>query len=425
MDLETKFGAHNYHPIPAVISRGKGVYVYDVDNKKYFDFLSAYSAVNQGHCHEKIVNTLIEQSQKLTLTSRAFYNDVLGEYCQFVTNFFKYDRVLPMNTGVEACESSVKIARRWAYEKKGVKSNEAIVIFAENNFWGRSIAAVSASTDPDSYTNYGPFVPNFVKVKYSDIDAMRKAVKQHGGEKIAAVMLEPIQGFFGTVTLYVVYVVVGEAGVVIPDKDYLTQVRKLCDEHNILLICDEVQAGLGRCGAMLCGEGVFNVRADMITLGKALSGGLYPISAVCGRDDVIGVLTPGTHGSTYGGNPLACKVAMTALSVLREEKMPQNSTKMGELLLKGLKELKQEFPDIVTTVRGQGLFCAIEIVTNEAKNLNAWEVCMLMKDRGLLAKPTHEYIIRLAPPLIINEKEIHQALDIIRSALKETKQKLA
>jgi len=290
-----------------------------------------------------------------------------------------------------------------------VNANEAVVIFAENNFWGRSIAAVSASTDPESYTNYGPFVPNFIKVKYNDVEAMRNAVKKHRPDKIAAIMLEPIQG---------------EAGVIIPDKDYLRQVRKMCDEHNILLICDEVQTGLGRCGAMLCSEGVFDVRADMITLGKALSGGLYPISAVCGRDDVIGVLTPGTHGSTYGGNPLACKVAMTALTVLKEEGMCENSAAMGQILLKGLKEIHKEFGDIVTTVRGQGLFCAIEIVTNEAKQLNAWEVCMLMKDRGLLAKPTHEDIVRLAPPLVINQTEVNQSLDIIRSALKDAKQRL-
>eukprot|EP01083_Nonionella_stella_P201924 738198_1 len=394
MDLESKFGAHNYHPIPVVISRGSGVYVWDVDDKKYFDFLSAYSALNQGHCHPKILETLKSQCDTLTLTSRAFYNDSLGEYCEFMSNYFNYPRILPMNTGVEGCYTTLKIARKWGYHIKNIPPNQGRLVFARENFWGRSFGAISASTDPDAYDGYGPYMPNFDIVPYNDIDALQKLFEEKG-EYIAAYMCEPLQG---------------EAGVIIPDKGYLKSVRNLCDNYNILWIADEVQTGMGRTGKRLCVDHDFEINAeknngpDLISLGKALSGGVLPVSAAIARtDEIMDVIAPGTHGSTYGGNPLACKVAMTALNVLKDEGMIENSEKMGKVLLKGLDEMRNEF-DIVKLVRGKGLFCAMEIVSDG--DINAWNVCMKMKDKGLLAKPTHDNIVRLAPPLIINEMQL-------------------
>jgi len=408
MELEHKYGAHNYHPIPVVISRGQGVHVWDVDDRQYLDFLSAYSAVNQGHCHPKIVEALKSQCDTLTLTSRAFHNDALGEYCEFMSSYFNYPRTLPMNTGVEACYSTLKIARKWGYEVKGIPSNEGRLVFAKENFWGRSFGAVSSSTDPDAFTNFGPFMPNFDIVPFNDLGALEAHFKVHG-DRIAAFMCEPIQG---------------EAGVNIPDPGYLQSVRALCDQHHILWIADEVQTGMGRTGKRLCVDHDFEINdsvnngPDLISLGKALSGGVFPVSAAVVRSDAImDVLTPGTHGSTYGGNPLACKVAMTALTVLSEEGMIENSEKMGWMLLKGLEEIEREF-EAVKTVRGKGLFCAMEI--EERDGVNAWKVCMAMRELGLLAKPTHQHIVRLSPPLVITEEQISKSLEIIRKALKMT-----
>jgi len=406
MDLEDKYGAHNYHPIPVVIARGKGVDVWDVDGCQYLDFLSAYSAVNQGHCHPKIIGALKSQCDTLTLTSRAFHNDALGEYCEFMSSYFNYPRILPMNTGVEACYSTLKIARKWGYEVKGIPSNEGRLVFAKDNFWGRSFGAISSSTDPDAFTNFGPFMPNFDIVPFNDITAL-KQIFEAKGDRIAAFMCEPIQG---------------EAGVKIPDPHYLQSVRSLCSQYNILWIADEVQTGLGRTGKRLCVDHDFEINEgnnngpDLISLGKALSGGVYPVSAAVARtDEIMDVLTPGTHGSTYGGNPLACKVAMSALTVLKEEGMIENSDKMGWMLLKGLQQIERDF-EMVRTVRGKGLFCAMEI--EPIGEVDAWTVCMAMKDFGLLAKPTRRDTVRLSPPLVITERQIEQSLDIIRKALK-------
>uniref|UniRef100_A0A914C225 Ornithine aminotransferase n=1 Tax=Acrobeloides nanus TaxID=290746 RepID=A0A914C225_9BILA len=387
MEREYKFGAHNYKPIPVVLAHGKGVKVWDVEGKCYYDFLSAYSAVNQGHCHPRLVEVMKQQSEVLTLTSRAFYNSVLGEYKEYITSLFGYDKVLPMNTGVEACESAVKLARRWAYDVKGVPENQAKVVFAENNFWGRSIAAISASTDPDSYGGFGPYVPNFEKIPYDDLAAVEKAISD---PHTAAFMVEPIQG---------------EAGVVVPSPGYLRGVRELCTKYNVLFIADEVQTGIGRTGKLLC---VYheNVRPDMICLGKALSGGMYPVSAVLADDEIMLTLKPGQHGSTYGGNSLACKIAMEALQVVLDEKLSENSDNMGKLLMNYLKKLPQ---DIVTTVRGKGLLCAIVI----NPKIDAWKVCLKLKENGLLAKNTHGDVIRFAPPLVINEKQVKEAAEII------------
>eukprot|EP00485_Elphidium_margaritaceum_P000751 CAMPEP_0202687608 /NCGR_PEP_ID=MMETSP1385-20130828/3276_1 /ASSEMBLY_ACC=CAM_ASM_000861 /TAXON_ID=933848 /ORGANISM="Elphidium margaritaceum" /LENGTH=456 /DNA_ID=CAMNT_0049342433 /DNA_START=48 /DNA_END=1418 /DNA_ORIENTATION=- len=406
VELEKKFGANNYHPIPVVLSRGEGAYVWDVDGRRYFDFLSAYSAVNQGHCHPKIVQTLQEQSKTLTLTSRAFYNDTLGEYCQFVADYFNYPRVLPMNTGVEACYSTLKIARKWGYEVKGIPENQGRLVFAANNFWGRSFGAVSSSTDPVAYNNFGPFLPNMDIVPYDDVQALEQHFAAHA-DTIAAYMCEPIQG---------------EAGVIIPSETYLQRVRQLCDKYNVLWIADEVQTGLGRTGQRLCVDWQFEINGqknngpDLISLGKALSGGVYPVSAALARtDEIMDVLTPGTHGSTYGGNPIACKVAMTALTVLKEEGMIENSRVLGELLLQELQKLAQEF-ELIECVRGKGLFCAMQIAPNH--QVDAWNVCMKLRQNGLLAKPTHDDIIRLSPPLVITEQQIYECVEILRNTLK-------
>lgn len=395
LQLEEQYGAHNYHPIPVVLERGEGVFLYDVDGKRYFDFLSGYSAVNQGHCHPFIISALTEQASKLTLTSRAFYNNWLGEYEKYITQYFGYDKVLPMNTGVEAGETAIKLARRWAYDKKGVEENKAKIIFAEGNFWGRTMAAISASTDPSSYKGFGPFMPGFITIPYNNINAVEKAFQQD--KNIAAFMLEPIQG---------------EAGVVVPDEGYLKTVRELCTKYNVLFIADEIQTGLARTGKMLACDHE-NVRPDILILGKALSGGTMPVSAVLCDDEIMMNIKPGEHGSTYGGNPLACAVAMAALQVLKDEKMTENAEVMGNLLREELAKLNSPF---IKTIRGKGLLNAIVI---EHKNPDAsWDLCLALKENGLLAKPTHGDKIRFAPPLIINKEQILEAVSIISKSLK-------
>jgi ornithine--oxo-acid transaminase len=391
--LEDKYGAHNYHPVPVVLNRGEGVFLWDVEGKRYYDFLSGYSAVNQGHCHPKIIAALIEQAQKLTLTSRAFYNDLLGEYAKYITSYFGYDKVLPMNTGVEGGETAIKLARRWGYMNKGIETNKARIIFAENNFWGRTMAAISSSTDPSSYKNFGPYMPGFELVPYNDLAALERAFQD---KTVAAFMVEPIQG---------------EAGVVIPDEGYLAGVRQLCSEYNVLFIADEIQTGLARTGKMLACDHE-NVRPDILILGKALSGGVLPVSAVLADDEVMMNIKPGEHGSTYGGNPLACKVAMAALQVLKDENLAENATAMGNVLRSELQNLRSPF---IKTVRGKGLLNAI--VIEHANKDAAWELCLELKENGLLAKPTHGDKIRFAPPLIINEQQVKDAVEIIGRSL--------
>jgi ornithine--oxo-acid transaminase len=395
--LEDKYGAHNYHPVPVVLNRGEGVFLWDVEDKRYYDFLSGYSAVNQGHCHPKIVAALIEQAQKLTLTSRAFHNDLLGEYAKYVTEYFGYDKVLPMNTGVEGGETAVKLARRWGYVKKGIEVNKAKIIFAEHNFWGRTLAAISSSTDPSSYKNFGPYMPGFELVPYDDLAALERAFQD---ETVAAFMVEPVQG---------------EAGVVIPSDGYLAGVRQLCTEYNVLFIADEIQTGLARTGKMLACDHE-NVRPDILILGKALSGGVLPVSAVLADDHIMMNIKPGEHGSTYGGNPLACKVAMVALQVLKDEKMAENAEAMGELLRTELANLRSPF---INSIRGKGLLNAIAI-THPNKEA-AWDLCLELKNNGLLAKPTHGDKIRFAPPLIINKEQIKDAVEIIGKSLEVLK----
>ena len=394
LDLENTFGAHNYHPIPVVLDRGEGVYLYDVDSKRYFDFLSGYSAVNQGHCHPAIIKTLQEQASKLTLTSRAFHNNLLGEYEKYITHYFGYDKVLPMNTGVEGGETAIKLARRWGYAVKGIPENQAKILFAEGNFWGRTLAAISSSTDPSSYKGFGPYMPGFGIVPYNDLQALETALAD---SNVAAFMVEPIQG---------------EAGVVIPSEGYLKGVRELCTKYNVLFIADEIQTGLARTGKMLACDHE-NVRPDILILGKALSGGTLPISAILADDIVMLQIKPGEHGSTYGGNPLACAVAMKALEVLKSEKMAENAEAMGALLRSELEKLHSPF---IKLVRGKGLLNAI--VINHPDPEVSWELCLHLKDLGLLAKPTHGDKIRFAPPLIINEAQIKEAVGIIAEALK-------
>ena len=394
LDLEDQFGAHNYHPIPVVLEKGEGVYLYDVDGKKYFDFLSGYSAVNQGHCHPAIIKTLQEQASKLTLTSRAFHNNLLGEYEQYITKYFGYDKVLPMNTGVEGGETAIKLARRWGYAVKGIPENQAKIIFAEGNFWGRTLAAISSSTDPSSFKGFGPYMPGFGIVAYNDLNALEAQLKD---PTVAAFMVEPIQG---------------EAGVVIPDEGYLKGVRELCTKYNVLFIADEIQTGLARTGKMLACDHE-NVRPDILILGKALSGGTLPISAVLADDIVMLQIKPGEHGSTYGGNPLACAVAMKSLEVLKTEKMAENAEAMGKILRAELEKLNSP---LIKLVRGKGLLNAI--VINHPDPEVSWELCLHLKDLGLLAKPTHGDKIRFAPPLIINEAQIKEAVGIIAEALK-------
>jgi len=403
IELEDKHGAHNYHPLPVVLSHGKGTKLFGTDGTEYFDFLSAYSAVNQGHCHPKIIDALVKQSQTLTLTSRAFHNNKLGEYCEFITKFFGYDRVLPMNTGVEGGETAVKLARRWGYDVKGIEPHKARVIFAENNFWGRTMAAISSSDDPTSSKGFGPFMPGFTNVPYGDAKALEEVISADA-KNIAAFMVEPIQG---------------EAGVVVPPAGYLKEVKAICEKYNVLLICDEVQTGLARTGTMLCAD-FDEIKPDIVVLGKALSGGVYPVSAVLASDEVMLTIKPGEHGSTYGGNPVGCAVAMAALEVLRDEKLVENSVERGEQLRKGLNELVGN--SCIESVRGRGLLNAI-VIDEEKGDYSAegraWDLCLKMKDHGLLAKPTHGNIVRFAPPLTITEGEITECLDIISRSVQE------
>lgn len=397
IELEDKYGAHNYHPLPVVLERGEGVYVWDMDGKKYFDFLAAYSAVNQGHCHPKIVSALTEQAKKLTLTSRAFYNDSLGEYEKFITSYFGYDKVLPMNTGAEGVETALKLARKWAYEKKGVAENEAVIIVCKNNFHGRTISIVSASSDPDARTHFGPFTPGIISVEYNDAAALAELVKN---KNVAAFLVEPVQG---------------EAGVIVPDEGYLKKCYDACKANNVLFIADEIQSGLGRTGKMLACDHD-GVHPDVLILGKALAGGVYPVSAVLANDEIMLCIKPGQHGSTYGGNPLACKVAITALTVLKEEKMAENSERLGKILLNELKAIQASYPELIKKVRGKGLFCAM--VISERNGKNAWDVCIELGKNGLLAKPTHGDIIRFAPPLVITEAQLMECVSIIRKVVK-------
>ncbi|MBP7512877.1 MAG: ornithine--oxo-acid transaminase [Bacteroidia bacterium] len=397
IDLEHQFGAHNYHPIAAVLERGEGIYLWDVEGKKYLDFLSAYSAVNQGHCHPRIINALVNQAGKLTLTSRAFHNNLLGEYEKYITNFFGYDKVLPMNTGVEGGETAIKLARRWGYDVKGIKDNQAHILFAEGNFWGRTMAAISSSNDPSSFDRFGPFMPGFSLIPYNDLNALQAALVAN--PNIAAFMLEPIQG---------------EAGVVVPDEGYLKGVRDLCTRYNVLMIADEVQTGLCRTGKMLACDHE-NVKPDLLILGKALSGGTMPVSAVLGNDEIMLTIKPGEHGSTYGGNPLACAVAIEALQVLLDEQLAENAEAMGKIFRERMELLMAKSP-LVTTVRGRGLLNAI-VIKPFGNGKTAYDVCKILKTQGLLAKQTHGDIIRFAPPLVINEEQIHEAGDIIEKTI--------
>lgn len=397
LQLEEQYGAHNYHPLPVVLNKGQGVYVWDVDGKRYYDFLSGYSAVNQGHCHPKIINALIEQASKLTLTSRAFHSNVLGEYEQYITRYFGYDKVLPMNTGVEGGETAIKLARRWGYMVKGIEENKAKIIFAEGNFWGRTLAAISSSTDPSSYSKFGPYMPGFDLVPYNNLSALEKAFQD---KNVAAFMFEPIQG---------------EAGVVIPNEGYLKRIRQLCTEYNVLMIADEIQTGLCRTGKLLACDHE-NVKPDILILGKALSGGTLPVSAILASNEIMLTIKPGEHGSTYGGNPLACKVAIAALEVLAEEKMAENAAAMGILLREGIEKLQSP---LVQLVRGKGLLNAI--VVQHSNKEAAWDLCLQLKENGLLAKPTHGDKIRFAPPLCINAVQIAECVDIIGKSLKKLK----
>ena len=391
--LEDKYGAHNYHPLPVVLSKGEGVYVWDVNGKKYFDFLSAYSAVNQGHCHPKIVRALQEQSETLTLTSRAFYNDVLGQYEKYVTALFGYDKVLPMNTGVEGGETANKLARKWGYQKKGIQENKARIIFAKGNFWGRTLAAISSSDDPTSYEGFGPYMPGYDLIPYNNLDALEEELKD---SNVCAFMVEPIQG---------------EAGVVVPDEGYLAGVRSLCDKYNVLFIADEVQTGIARTGKMLATD-YENARPDILILGKALSGGVFPVSAVLADDDVMLCIQPGEHGSTFGGNPLACKVAQAALEVVLDEKLAENAYRLGKIFRREMRAIDS---DMVTLVRGKGLLNAIVIKPKNGKE--AWDVCLRLRDNGLLAKPTHGDIIRFAPPLVMTEAQLMECIEIIKKTI--------
>jgi len=396
--LEYKFGAHNYHPLPVVLKEGKGVFVWDIEGKKYYDFLSAYSAVNQGHCHPVIIKALVDQSKKLTLTSRAFHNNVLGKYEKYITSLFGYDKVLPMNTGVEGGETAVKLARKWAYEVKKVPANQAKIIFVEGNFWGRTLGAISSSTDPSSTTGFGPFMPGYEIIPYNDIYALENALKD---PNVAAFMVEPIQG---------------EAGVVVPDSDYLSNAFSLCQKSNVLFIADEIQTGIGRTGKMLCCDH-HNFKPDILILGKALSGGVFPVSAILSSDEVMLTIKPGEHGSTFGGNPLACEVAIAALDIIQKENMIENAEKLGKTFRKEINDFIKN-SSITKLVRGKGLLNAIVINDNENGD-TAWKICMSMAEKGLLAKPTHGNIIRFAPPLIINEEQLKDCIKIIIKTLKE------
>jgi ornithine aminotransferase len=397
MKLEDQYGAHNYHPIPVVLERGEGVYVWDVDGKKYYDFLSAYSAVNQGHCHPQIIETMIEQAKKLTLTSRAFYNDKLGVYEQFVTNYFGYDKVLPMNTGAEAVETAIKLCRKWSYEKRGIKEDQAKIVVCENNFHGRTTTIVSFSIDPDAKNNYGPFTPGFIVIPYNDADALAKVFEEN--ENIAGFLVEPIQG---------------EAGAYVPDDGYLKKCYDLCKKHNALFIADEVQTGIARTGKLLACD-YENVHPDILILGKALSGGVYPVSAVLSNNEIMEVIKPGQHGSTFGGNPIAAAVAIKALEVIKDEKLAENAYQLGVLFRKEMEDLCKA-SKIASFARGKGLLNAL-IINNDEHRDQAWDVCIELSKNGLLAKPTHTNIIRFAPPLVITEQQLRECIEIIKKTI--------
>lgn len=397
IEREDKYGAHNYHPLPVVLNKGEGVYLWDTDGKKYFDFLSAYSAVNQGHCHPKIVGALVDQASKLTLTSRAFYNDILGEYEQYITDYFGFDKVLPMNTGAEAVETALKLIRRWGYVKKGIPDNQAKIIVCEDNFHGRTIAIISMSTDIDSYGQFGPLNSGFIKIPYNDANALKEALELHGKD-VAGFILEPIQG---------------EAGVFVPDEGYLKKCHDLCKEHNVLFVADEVQTGIARTGKLLACD-YENIHPDILILGKAISGGVFPVSAVLSSDDVMLTIKPGEHGSTFGGNPLSCKVAIAALDAIKDEKMAENAMAMGELFRLEMSKLNSP---MIELIRGKGLLNAVII-----KNMNgktAWDVCIAMRNRGVLAKPTHGNIIRFAPPLVITKEQLMSSVECIKLAFED------
>ncbi len=398
MQMEDKYGAHNYHPLPVVLERGEGVYVWDVEGKKYYDFLSAYSAVNQGHCHPKIVKAMTDQAHTLTLTSRAFYNDALGPYEKFVTDYFGFDKVLPMNTGAEAVETAIKLCRKWAYEKKGIQEQQAQIIVCENNFHGRTTTIISFSNDPDARKNFGPYTPGFIKIPYNDIDALEAALKQ---PNVAGFMAEPIQG---------------EAGVFVPDEGYLAKAKALCEAHEVLFIADEVQTGIARTGRLLAVDHE-DVKPDILILGKALSGGAYPVSAVLANDDVMMVIKPGQHGSTFGGNPIAARVAIAALEVIKDEKLAENAQALGELFRSEVGKLVEKY-NLLKLVRGKGLLNAI-VVNDTEDSSTAWDICVRLKENGMLAKPTHGNIIRFAPPLVMKKEELLECVSIIDRTLAE------
>lgn len=411
MQLEDKYGAHNYHPLPVVLAKGEGVYVWDAEGKKYFDFLSAYSAVNQGHCHPRIVDALTEQAQKLTLTSRAFYNDMLGPYEKYMSEYFGYDKILPINSGVEAVETALKLCRKWAYQKKGLAENTAKIIFASGNFHGRTMAVISASMDPDARNEYGPYLPGIEIINYNDLDALEVALRD---PNVAGFIVEPIQG---------------EAGVVVPTADYLPKAKAMCTEKNVLFIADEVQTGIARTGKLLavCGDctcdyscqNKYETRPDILILGKALSGGVFPVSAVMADDDIMLCIKPGEHGSTFGGNPLACAVAMAALEVVKDEKLAEHAEAMGKIFRARMQAMVDSC-DLATLVRGKGLLNAV-VINDTEDSKTAWNICVELRDNGLLAKPTHGNIIRFAPPLVMTEEQLHECCDIIEQTIKSHK----
>ncbi|NVK09988.1 MAG: ornithine--oxo-acid transaminase [Tenacibaculum sp.] len=401
IDLENKYGAHNYHPLPVVLSKGEGVYVWDVEGKKYYDFLSAYSAVNQGHCHPKIVGAMVNQAQTLTLTSRAFYNDMLGKYEKFATEYFGFDKLLPMNTGAEAVETALKICRKWAYEVKGIDENEAQIIVCKNNFHGRTTTIISFSNDPVARKNFGPFTEGFIKIEYDNLQALEEALENNNN--IAGFMAEPIQG---------------EAGVYVPSEGYLAAAKALCEKHNVLFIADEVQTGIARTGQLLAVNHE-DVQPDILILGKALSGGAYPVSAVLANDDIMNVIKPGNHGSTFGGNPVAAAVAIAALEVVKDEKLAENAERLGKIFREELAEFAKE-NELVTLVRGKGLLNAV-VINDTEESETAWNICLKLRDNGLLAKPTHGNIIRFAPPLVMNEEQLRECINIIKKTITEFK----
>ena len=396
IEMENQYGAHNYHPLPVVLERGKGVFVWDVEGKKYYDFLSAYSAVNQGHCHSVIIDALKNQAEKLTLTSRAFHSDVLGKYEKFATEYFGFDKLLPMNSGAEAVESAIKIARKYGYEKRGIADQEAKIIVAENNFHGRTTTIISFSNDPVARENFGPYTNGFIKVEYDNLEVLEEALKQ---ENVVAFLVEPIQG---------------EAGVYVPSEGYLSKAFELCKKHNVLFIADEIQTGIARTGKLLAVDHE-NIKPDMLILGKAISGGVYPVSAVLANDEIMNVLKPGQHGSTFGGNPLACAVAMAALKVVEEEKLAENAQKLGELFRSEMQKLV-DTNDLVRLVRGKGLLNAV-VINDSEESSTAWDICVALKENGLLAKPTHGNIIRFAPPLVMTENQMMDCVEIIKNTI--------